>query len=140
MLKRQKGFTLIELIAILVILGAVAVTASARFASTDLARLQASRDDLVAALFFAQQIALARSSNTNPIAVTVSSGGVSVTENGTPVGVHQVTFPAGVTASAANINYDKLGRTTNGTVAITLSAGGGNEATVTVSGSGYAYY
>lgn len=134
----ETGFTLIELIAVMVIVGIIAITASARFASTDLARLQASRDDLVAALFFAQQIALARSSNTNPIAVTVSSGGVSVTENGIPIGVHQVTFPAGVTANPTpTFNYDKLGRTTGG--AITLSADG-NEATVNVSGSGYAYY
>ena len=138
MLAGNRGFSLIELIAVMVIVGIIAVTASARFASTDLARLQASRDDLVAALFFAQQIALARSSDTNPITVTVSSGGVSVTENGTPIGVHQVTFPAGVIATTTpNFSYDKLGRTTG--ASITLTAGG-NNATVTVSGSGYAYY
>ncbi|HEY7885049.1 MAG TPA: prepilin-type N-terminal cleavage/methylation domain-containing protein, partial [Cellvibrionaceae bacterium] len=38
---REAGFTLIELIAIMVIIGIIAVTASSRFASTDLARLQA---------------------------------------------------------------------------------------------------
>ena len=133
----QQGFTLIELIAVMVIVGIIAITASARFVSTDLVRLQASRDDLVAALFFAQQAAMAQDS----IAVSVSVGGVDVTRDGESIAAHQdaypLTFPAGVTASAANLHYDKLGRTT--ATSITLSAGG-NTATVIVSGSGYAYY
>lgn len=136
---REAGFTLIELIAVMVIVGIIAVTASARFASTDLARLQASRDDLVAALFFAQQTAMARDN----IVVTVSTGGVDVMENGSSITLHQdaypLTFAAGVTAEpAVSFSYDKLGRTTS--ASITLTADDGSFATVTVDGSGYAHY
>ncbi|MDO3383002.1 pilus assembly FimT family protein [Gilvimarinus algae] len=137
MYTRSKGFTLIELIAVMVILGIIGITVSSRFTDGEIASVQASRDDLLAALFFAQQSAMARDN----IAVQVSSTSVSVTENGTPIRVHQDAYPlnfaSGVQAgSDLLLTYDKLGRTTAATITLTS---GGTSALVTVSDSGYAY-
>ncbi len=134
----EKGFSLIELIAVMVILGVISITATSRFSDGKAANVQAGRDDLIAALFFAQQTAMAR----NNIQLTVSAGGVDVTENGNAIILHKdaypLLFPAGVTATPVTFIYDKLGRV-NTADAVTLSASG-NSATVNVDGSGYAYY
>jgi len=103
------------------------------------AAVQASRDDVIAALFYGQQIAMARDSATNPIRVVATSNSVSVTENGMPLLHASVQYPlvfeGGVVLSpAATLNFDKLGRTTAN--AFTLSKSGVS-ATVTVSDSGY---
>ena len=77
---RDKGFTLIELIAVIVILGIVSVSISSRFANTTVFELQQSRDDTVAALLFAQQVAMARDSASNPIRFISSGNSITVQE------------------------------------------------------------
>lgn len=138
MTSKEKGFSLIELIAVMVILSVVSITVTARFSDGKAASVQAGRDDLIAALFFAQQTAMAR----NNIQVIVSATNVSVTENGMAISLNQdaypLSFPANVTATAATFTYDKLGRV-NSAGSITLSLDG-TSAVITVDGSGYAYY
>jgi len=134
-----RGFTLIELIAVIVILSIMSISVVSRFSGQS-AAVQASRDDVIAALFYGQQIAMARDSATNPIRVVATSNSVSVTENGMPLLHASVQYPlvfeGGVVLSpAATLNFDKLGRTTAN--AFTLSKSGVS-ATVTVSDSGYA--
>ncbi|MGH1371206.1 MAG: pilus assembly FimT family protein [Cellvibrionaceae bacterium] len=136
---QNRGFTLIELIAVIVLLAVISISVSSRFTDTGSA-VQASRDDVIAALFYAQQIAMARDSNTNPIRVVTSSNSISVTENGVALlhgsAQYPLTLNAGVVlAPAITLNYDKLGRT-NSSV-FTLSRNGVN-LSVTVSDSGYA--
>ena len=136
MQRSERGFTLIELITVMILVSVVSVTLFSRIGSISSTNVQASRDDLIAALFFAQQTAMARSS----IQLIVSSGAVSVTEGGTPIVIHSKAYPlnfsSGVTASPITFTYDKLGRTTAGTITLT---GGGANATVTVEASGYAH-
>jgi MSHA pilin protein MshC len=137
MQKSERGFTLIELITVMILISLVSATLFSRIGSVSTANLQAGRDDLIAALFFAQQSAMARSN----IQVILTTTSVSVTENGTPLIVHSkgypLTFPSGVSVTPATLTYDKLGRTTATT--LTLSASGGTSATVTVEESGYAH-
>ncbi len=137
MRKIHQGFTLIELIAVIIIISIMSVTLFSRLGSINNANVQAGRDDLIAALFFAQQAAMARSN----IQLIVTSTTVSVTENGTPLIVHNkgypLSFPTNVTATPATFTYDKLGRTTAAN--ITLSGSGGVSAIVTVEASGYAH-
>ncbi len=135
-MRTQQGFTLIELITVMILVGIISVTLFSRLGSVNSANIQAGRDDLIAALFFAQQSAMARSN----IQLILSTNSVSVTENGTPIKVHAqgypLTLPSGVTVTPMTLTYDKLGRTTAAT--ITLSATGGLTASITLEASGYA--
>lgn len=137
MQSRERGFTLVELITVIILVSIMSVTLFSRLGSVSSANLQAGRDDLIAALFFAQQAAMAR----NNIQLVLASNSVSVTENGTPIIVHSkgypLSFPSGVTTNAATLTYDKLGRTTATT--ITLSSTSGASATITVEDTGYAH-
>ena len=146
MRKAVQGFTLIELITVTILIGIISVTLFSRIGSVSSTNVNAGRDDLIAALFFAQQTAMARSN----IQLIVTSNSVSVTENGTPIIVHSkgypLSFASGVTAAASptsiplTLTYDKLGKITSGTTTtITLSSSGGISASVTVEASGYAH-
>jgi MSHA pilin protein MshC len=132
----HRGFTLIELIAVMVVVGVMSVVLFSRIGNVSHSNVQASRDDLIAALFFAQQSAMARSG----IQLIVIANSVSVEENGVPIIVHSQGYPLafqqGVSATPAVFFYNKLGGTTAG--AITLS-GNGASASVTVEASGYAH-
>lgn len=133
----QRGFTLIELMTVVILVSIISVSVFSRLGSVKSANLQASRDDIIAALFFAQQTAMAR----NNIQLVVTSNSVSVTENGTRIVVHSEGYPltlaSGVTATAATLTYDKLGRTTPTTIG--LSSTSGASASIVVEASGYAH-
>ena len=138
----QQGFTLIELITVMILIGVVSVALISRIGSANTAAIQSGRDDLIAALFFAQQQAMMRSD----ITLELTANSVSVNENGAPIKVgsdfYPLTMPVGVaiTPNPLSLTYDKLGRTTQ--VAITLTGSGnssGVSATVQVEASGYAY-
>jgi MSHA pilin protein MshC len=144
MQRRERGFTLIELIAVIILISIMSVTLFSRLGSVNSANIQAGRDDLIAALFFAQQTAMAR----NNIQLIITASSVSVTENGTPIKVHAqgypLSFPSGVTATTSPspliLTYDKLGRTGSAAAnTIVLSGSGGLSASVTLEVSGYAH-
>jgi len=135
---QSRGFSLIELITIMILLSVISITLFSRLGSAGTAPIQSSRDDLIAALFFAQQQAMMRPNIT--LQVTVNS--ISVNENGSPIaGTHYpLAMPAGVALTPVNLTYDKLGRTT--ATDITLMGSGnssGVSATVRVDASGYAF-
>jgi MSHA pilin protein MshC len=137
-LKISKGFSLIELVTVMILLGVVSVVLFSRVGSASTAPMQSGRDDLIAALFFAQQQAMMRSN----ISVVLTS--VSVNENNTPIAVsndfYPLTMPAGVSLPALTLNYDKLGRTTATQIVLTGSGNSsGVTATIQVDASGYAY-
>jgi MSHA pilin protein MshC len=134
-----RGFTLVELVAVLVIIGILAVSVASKFSSSDVFQTQASRDDIVAALFFSQQVAMARGSSTNGVRFVSNGSSFTVQESGTDLinGNVQYPFslPSGYSLTSATLNYDKLGRTS--ATNLTLSKGS-TSAVIAVSGSGYA--
>jgi MSHA pilin protein MshC len=139
-LKISKGFSLIELVTVMILLGVVSVVLFSRVGSASTAPMQSGRDDLIAALFFAQQQAMMRSN----ISVVLTANSVSVNENNTPIAVsndfYPLTMPAGVSLPALTLNYDKLGRTTATQIVLTGSGNSsGVTATIQVDASGYAY-
>jgi len=141
MKKLQKGFTLIELVTVMILVGVMSIALMTRMGSVNTAAVQAGRDDVIAALFFAQQAAMMRSN----IQVVVSSSAISVTENGAPVQTpikYPLAMPSGISLSSsqAAFVYDKLGRTTAGTISLTGSGNTqGTSAQVALDASGYAY-
>ena len=124
----------------MILVGVLSITLFARMGSVSTAPIQSSRDDLIAALFFAQQQAMMRSD----ITLELTANSVSVNENGTPIKVssdfYPLTVPAGVSLPALTLSYDKLGRTTRTSIVLTRSGNSsGVSATIQVEASGYAY-
>lgn len=142
MVRNERGFTLVELIAVIILVGIVSVTLFSRIGGINTAAVQGGRDDVIAALFFAQQTAMARSN----IQVVVSATAISVTENGNPILVgsdyYPLAMPAGVTLSSTipTFSYDRLGRTTAGVITVTGSGNtAGTSASIAVEATGYAH-
>ena len=140
MIHKARGFTLIELITVMILIGIVSVVLVSRVGSVGTAPIQSSRDDLIAALFFAQQQAMMRKN----ISVVLSADSITVRENNADIvgstDRYPLRLPAGVTLSPATLVYDKLGRTTATDITLT---GSGNSSGVTarvrVEASGYAF-
>ena len=141
----QKGFTLIELIAVMVIIAVITVTATIRLMPSSLFELQAARDQLVTALFYAQQKALY-----SPLAVRVITLGrsVDVRVDADADGVfsaaesiqfgavqYPLDFAGGVSVSSHTLNYSALGEVPAASLTLTR---GSKTVAVTVSESGYA--
>lgn len=142
--KAHRGFTLVELISVLVLVGILSVTLFSRLGNVHSANVQSGRDDLIAALFFAQQQAMMRPD----ITLVITANSISVNENGTPIKVtgdyYPLKMPTGVTlAPSATFFYDKLGRSgRKNPVDITLTGSGnssGVTAKVRLEASGYAF-
>jgi MSHA pilin protein MshC len=135
---KQSGFSLVELIAVLIIASIIFIYIGDNSGQRGL-ELQSTRDDVIAGLFYAQQIAMARQNNSNPVrfvsdgisTVDIQESGASVNGDGYPL-----TLPVGFTLSSATLNYDKLGRTTPTT--LTLS-GSGSSVNITIESSGYVH-
>lgn len=143
MKKAEQGFSLLELITVMILLGILSVTLFSRLGPVSTAAVQSGRDDIIAALFFAQQTAMMRSSGGN-IVLQLTTHSVSVTENGQPIRVaadyYPLALPQGVSVTPATFVFDKLGRTTASTITLTGSGNtAGTSAVIQVEASGYAY-
>ena len=144
MRKYQLGFTLVELVAVITIVGVVSIVATPRFSNAGSAAL-AGRDDLVSALFYVQQIAMARSrlssdpAFNNPIQIQITGGNlIEVTEGISAAVRRSINMPAGVTIAPNIIRvFTKLGITTE--TNFTVTASDGSNAVVLLEASGYAH-
>lgn len=141
--KYQEGFTLLELVTVLILVGIIGVIAVTRSIPSSTFQLQTSRDTIVAALFSAQQRAMTQVDSvrfiagTNQIDIrqdTNDDGSFSASES-IRVGSVQypVVLPVNQSLTASIFDYDRLGRTTattlnlnqdSATVAINVTASG----------------
>ncbi|WP_028885937.1 prepilin-type N-terminal cleavage/methylation domain-containing protein [Teredinibacter turnerae] len=145
---RSNGFSLVELVAILVIVGVIAAATVRSRSPTTSMELQAGRDSLVAAMHSAQQIAMTRAHNTVLIAGTTIDLRIDTDGDGefsdetslAYAGVtYPISFPAGVVlssgcgASPVSFVFNRLGQTSGcrltlakaaGSVAIEVAASG----------------
>ncbi len=137
---------MIELVAVLIIIGLLAATATSTLIPSTSFQLQASRDQIVTAFFSAQQKAMTQ---LDPVAVFTSANQIDIRQDSNNDGtftasesvtVGGVTYPvallANQTLTGATFQFDRLGYTTPGSV--TLSQNGANVA-INVTATGYSY-
>ncbi|WP_370981441.1 Tfp pilus assembly protein FimT/FimU [Agaribacterium sp. ZY112] len=136
-----RGFTLVELITVMILIGILAVSATSLF-SKDTYSLQKSRDQLVAAFFSAQQLALAQRDRVQLICTSTAidirrdlngNGSFEASESQTLDGVsYPLSLAPGQSLTPATFNFDRLGRTTGRSLTIT----GGGSAVIQISNMG----
>lgn len=139
------GFTLIELIAVLVIVGVISVAAVGKFMSPDLYALQAARDQTLLCLQGAQQLAMTQARSVrvllsgSTLDVRKDANNDGVFASGESVALGAVTYPIslsqGVSISTHTLNFNSLGEVTANTITLTQQS---RNLTINVSATGFA--
>ena len=118
----QKGFTLVELIMTIVIIGIIGAVAAPRFINNNVFQSRGFADQVQATLRYAQKMAIAQRRNVcvtvtaSNIALTIANASGAAVACGSPfnlpTGVNSITSPAAVTITPApsTFNFDALGR------------------------------
>ncbi|MBN2644958.1 MAG: prepilin-type N-terminal cleavage/methylation domain-containing protein [Desulfuromonadaceae bacterium] len=110
---KQRGFTLVELVVVIVVLGILAAVAAPRFFDLDFYKQRAFHSELVSALRYAHKKAVACGAE---VRVVIGSGGFALTlDDGTfvvhPSGGDFVNAkPAPMALTAETLVFDALGR------------------------------
>lgn len=130
----QRGFTLVELVAVLVILGILAAVAAPRFVGTTVFNERGYADEIAASLRYARRIAVASGCN---VRFTVNGAGYSaaqpsvrcITAGAWGVAVQSPdrrvlanATPAGVAVGAAVIEFRATGDLVNPVAALNVGA------------------
>ena len=116
-LKPSIGFTLIELVMVIVIIGALSVTALPKFSDTSVFQSRGFADQVLATLRYAQKTAIAQHRN---VCVGLAAASVTLTINNTACSanlnlpdrqINILTAPAGITLTTnqANLVFDANG-------------------------------
>lgn len=133
-MKNAQGFTLVELVSIIVVLSIISVTVLNSRSNSDAQRVQASRDQVLLALRSARHLAMAKASAGRSIefVALASNDSIDVQDAGSSVSLGAANYPyvlgQGIEISDATFRFDKMGRTTAGSISISAS-----DASVTVS-------
>ena len=140
----QRGFSLVELIIIIVILGILATVASSRFIGPGPFASLAAQDQLISTARFAQQTAMSRGPNVT-VSLSIAGNNYQVLIDGNPVplpgGGVTGTFPDGATIAPdpSVITFDSLGDAAAGPFGLTVSVTGEADRAVTIETTGYAH-
>jgi len=149
--KRQRGFTLVELIVVMIVLGVIAVTVLPRFADRSAFETRGFVDQTLATLQYARKVAVASGRN---VCVSASSGGNTLTMSmatarGAPsacVGSNVVSNPAAKWRTYSGTNYGSALSTTFGgdgaatsVASFVVSVSGVSTYTIVVESTGYAH-
>lgn len=105
-MKVQRGFTLVELVMVIVIVGVLSAVAIVRFNPNSF-KSAAVVGELAAAIRFAQEKSMSNTGATG-YRVTISSSGYAVTQGGTSI-THPVTGQAGYTNSWSDATISPTG-------------------------------
>jgi MSHA pilin protein MshC len=118
-MNNQRGFTLTELITIIVIVGILSVAALPRFFDNDVFQQRGAADQVKSALRFAQKAAVAKHT---PVSVTVAQGSTDCAT--TLAGLALTCTVAVLDAGANTYTFNALGQLTAPAAPATLTIGG----------------
>lgn len=149
----QRGFTLVELIAVLVIVGVIGITVTQKLLPSSTYQMQGSRDTIVSAFLSAQQLAMNRSNNvqilfcngcinSNPsIDIRRDSNGDGVFASSESVTVGGTTYPVDLLGnqSLTETNFIFDGRGYPGSEGTVTLQQDGYSVDVQVTATGYAF-
>lgn len=117
-ISRQRGFTLVELITVMVIVGILAVSVLPRFFTVSEFEDRGSADQVKSMLRFAQKTAIAQH---RAISVVISGGAATPNCTTTLVGASLTCqVKSGITAGAGTYTFNALGQRTSGAGSITV--------------------
>ncbi|MFO1321244.1 MAG: type II secretion system protein [Burkholderiales bacterium] len=127
-----RGFTLAELVVVILILGILAVVAVPRLATTSDFEVQGVYDQALSTVRYAQKVAIASRSTVrvafaaNAVSVCFDGGGACGSAVTDPVrnGSLRAAGSSTVTLTGTTFTYDGLGRPSPGPVTVSVSGGG----------------
>lgn len=145
--KKYQGFSTIELVTVIIIIGILAAASTSVLIPSRSFQLQATRDQLVAAIETAQQRAMSRQ---NAVRVVLSANQISMQDDvdgdddfspAASVSTGGVSYPISLPPSQSlspdvTLVFDRLGQTSGTTVTLTQSSA---SVSITITDSGYAY-
>lgn len=157
MYRSTAGFTLIETVMVILLIGVLGVVAAPRLGGQAVYDLESATHDLIEAIRYAQEQSMVHS-GAAPYQIAITTSGYTVTQNGAPITnpldgsagySHNPTEWAGVSISAAQtISFNSRGTPTcsiacstpdDSSVSLTLTKSG-NSVSITIEKfTGYAY-
>jgi len=136
---KQKGFTLIEMVTVIVILGLLAVVMIPRFLSSANFESRTTADTLLGAIRQAQQLAMSKAPNAN-VSITTDNTNkrirIAYTESG--IQTIDVSISSNITITGATVSFAKSGEANIGAQQV-ITIGPSNPRNVCVETSGYAH-
>ena len=111
----QSGFTLVELVVVILLVGILSFVAMPRFFKTSGFTERNAAEEILTAFRYAQQLAMSRGGN---VQVIINANNYQILLGGIPVanpngsGDYNVNLPGGITATNTTITFDNLGRPT----------------------------
>jgi MSHA pilin protein MshC len=118
----QRGFTLVELITVMLIVGIVAVVAVPRFFDADVFQSRGTADQIMAALRYGQKVAVAQHRSVDVIISAAATSNCGAALTGGNVGCAISDNVAVVPALPQTVTFDALGRRTAGSGTFTVGS------------------
>ncbi len=131
----SSGFTTVELVVVLVLLGILSAYVAPKFSGRGGYSELTAQQDLIQSIRFAQQLAMSRTDRS--ISAVISANSIDIQSDSATIGSpYPKSVPSDVSLSPTTLVFTNLGATSDATISV---SGSGQTLTVTVTGAtGYA--
>lgn len=141
----HQGFTLVELVVVILILGILSINVGSRFLSGSAFADRKVADELVEAIRYAQHVAMSRGGNIQIVTTATNytvkeTGSATILRNPNGSEKYDVTIPGNSSLSAKTISFNGLGQPSP-IAGDSITVGNPAVFTITIEGeTGYAHY